>query len=84
MGDRPADIEADMDGGESIGLMQPLLIGESSRHRTGLTDLTVELAARAAGFRRSLPEGVRTALADLVRTIPKMRAVFFLLAGVFD
>ena len=69
MCDRPADIEADMDGGESIGLMEPLLIGESSRHRTGLTDLTVELAARAAGFRRSLPEGVRTALADLVRAM---------------
>ena len=69
MGDRPADIEADMDGGESIGLMEPLLIGESSRHRTGLTDLTVELAARAAGFRRRLPEGVRTALADLVRAM---------------
>jgi hypothetical protein len=29
--------------------------------------LSLELAARSAGFRRSLPEGVRTALADLVR-----------------
>ncbi|GBE48117.1 fic/DOC family protein [bacterium BMS3Bbin12] len=58
-----------MDRGESIGLMEPLLIGESSRHRSGLTDLTVELAARAAGLRRSLPEGVRTALADLVRAM---------------
>jgi Fic family protein len=31
--------------------------------------LTVDLAARAAGFRRSLPEGVRTAMADLVRAM---------------
>lgn len=71
--DRPADIKADisaaMDRGESTGLMEPLLIGEGSRHRSGLTDLTVELAARAAGLRRSLPEGVRTALADLVRAM---------------
>lgn len=58
-----------MDRGESSGLMEPLLIGESSRHRSVLTDLAVELASRAAGFRRSLPEGVRTALADLVRAM---------------
>ncbi|WP_242467231.1 Fic family protein [Ectothiorhodospira shaposhnikovii] len=58
-----------MDRGEGTGLMEPLLIGESSRHRGALTDLTVELAAKAAGFRRSLPEGVRTALADLVRAM---------------
>lgn len=73
MSDYPADIKADIpaaiDRGESTGLMEPLLIGESSRHRSGLTDLTVELAARAAGFRRSLPRGVRTALADLVRAM---------------
>ncbi|HEB78451.1 MAG TPA: Fic family protein, partial [Methylothermaceae bacterium] len=69
MSDYPADIKADIDRGESTGLMEPLLIGESSRHRSGLTDLTVELAARAAGFRRSLPVGVRTALANLVRAM---------------
>ena len=55
------------DRGESIGLMEPLLVGESSKHRTPLTDLAVELAARAAGFRRSLSEGVLGALADLMR-----------------
>lgn len=57
------------DRGESIGLMEPLLVTESSKHRTGLTDLAVELAARSAGFRRSLPVGVLTALADLVRAM---------------
>ena len=55
------------DDGESISLMEPMLVGRSSIHRTDLTDLAVELAAKAAGFRRSLPEGVLTALADLVR-----------------
>lgn len=58
-----------MDRGEATGSMEPLRIGEGSRHRSALTDLTVELAARAAGFRRSLPAGVRSALADLVRSM---------------
>jgi Fic family protein len=49
--------------------MEPLLISESSRHRPALTDLSVELAARASGFRRSLPPGVLKALADLVRAM---------------
>lgn len=65
----PARDAIPADRGESIGLMEPLLITESSRHRTVLTDLAVELAARAAGFRRSLPPGVLTALADLVRAM---------------
>ena len=67
--DMGGDISAVIDRQESTGLMEPLLIGESSRHRGPLTDLTVELAAKSAGFRRSLPEGVRTALADLVRAM---------------
>jgi Fic family protein len=58
-----------VDEGESIGLMEPLLIRESSRHRGALTDLAIELAARSAGFRRSLPHGVLTALAELVRAM---------------
>ncbi len=67
--DIKADIPAAVDRGESISLAEPLLLGETSRHRTGLTDLAIELAARSAGFGRSLPEGVRTALADLVRSM---------------
>jgi Fic family protein len=57
------------DRAESVGLMEPLLIGESSRHRGELTDLAVELAGKAAGFRRSLAPGVRGALAELVRSM---------------
>lgn len=49
--------------------MEPLLISESSRHRRALADLAVELVAHSAGFHRSLPEGVLTALADLVRSM---------------
>jgi hypothetical protein len=64
-----ADISAVSDRGENVSMMEPLLISESSGDRSALTDLALELAAKAAGFRRSLPEGVRTALADLVRAM---------------
>ncbi|TLY72719.1 MAG: Fic family protein, partial [Gammaproteobacteria bacterium] len=67
--DIKADIRAVVDHGEASTLMEPLMIPEGSPHRGELTDLVIELASRSAGFRRSLPEGVRTALADLVRAM---------------
>ena len=66
--DKVADIVAD-DRGETLGLMEPCLIGQTSRHRGELTDLTVELVARSAGFRRSLPSGIAVSLAQLVRSM---------------
>src|SRR5271170_8077669 len=73
MASREQDIEADIkaakDRGEGIGLMEPLLIGENSRHRSALTDLALELAQKSAGFRRSLPESLLASLADLVRAM---------------
>ena len=72
MGDIDADKKPAIsaaDQGESVGLMEPLLVSESSRHRTALTDVALELAAKSAGFRRSLPGGVATALSDLVRAM---------------
>ena len=62
-----AAVEAAADRHESVGLMEPLLISDGSRHRAGLTDMALELAQRCAGFRRSLPSGLTTALAHLVR-----------------
>ena len=53
--------------GESVSLVEPMLVSGGSRHRAALTDLAIELAAKSAGLRRSLPEGVLNALADLVR-----------------
>jgi Fic family protein len=49
--------------------MEPLLVSEGSRHRSKLTDLALELAQKAAGFRRSLPESLLRSLADLVRAM---------------
>jgi hypothetical protein len=61
--------KAGRDTGENTSLMEPLLIAETSRYRAELTDLTLELAQRSAGFRHSLPESVLASLADLVRAM---------------
>ncbi len=70
---KKADIEADIvaaeNRGELVSLMEPLLIGEGSRYRGGLTDLALELAQKSAGFRRSPPESLLASLADLVRAM---------------
>jgi Fic family protein len=63
------DIRTASDRGESLFLMEPLLVGETSPHRGKLTDMAVELAQKAAGFRRSLPESLLASLADLVRAM---------------
>jgi len=72
--DKKTDIEAaikgkDEDRGETVGLMEPLVVSESSKYRTVLTDSAVELVSKSAGFRRSLPEGILSALAKLVRAM---------------
>jgi Fic family protein len=57
------------DRGESIGLMEPMIIGDGARQRPALTDLALDLAQKSAGFRRSLPESLLASLADLVRSM---------------
>lgn len=71
MVDREADIGADIltDRGESIGLMEPLVIPESSPRRAALDDLALELAQRSEGFKRALPASLVPALATLVRSM---------------
>src|SRR6201982_672048 len=67
--DIPTDLASPKDRGESPADMEPLLISETSRFRGSLTDLAVELAQKAAGFRRSLPVSLLKSLADLVRSM---------------
>ena len=67
--DTKADIIALEDRGESISSMEPLLIRDSAQARGKLADLTVELASRSAGLRRSLPDGVHQALCELIRSM---------------
>lgn len=57
------------DRGEIPSLMEPMVIGERSRHRGALTDLALDLSQKSAGFRRSLPPPLLASLADLVRSM---------------
>lgn len=66
---RPAKITANEDRGEAIGLIEPLVLSQGSRHRPALSDLALELGQAASGLRRSLPDGVLSALAELVRAM---------------
>jgi len=63
------DIEEAPDRGETIGLMEPMLIGESSIRRGEITDLALDLVAKSSGFRRSLQPNIAASLADLVRSM---------------
>src|ERR1700679_1229261 len=65
---KPDTLGAD-DRDETVSLMEPLLISESSRHRPSLTDLALELAQRSSGFRRSLPQRLLVSEASLVRSM---------------
>ena len=73
MAKKEAVIEPDrkpaVDRNEAVSLMEPLLIGETSRHRPALTDLALDLAQQSAGLRRSLPESLVASLAGLVRSM---------------
>ena len=64
-----ADVIEVEDRGEITAIMEPLQLGPGSPHQPALTELTLELAAKSAGFQRSMPDGVVTALANLVRAM---------------
>jgi len=57
------------DKGEQSSVMEPLVLSQGAPRRAELTELAVKLTAAASGFRRSLPDGVISALANLVRAM---------------
>jgi len=57
------------DDAEATALFEPLMVSEGSPHRGELNDLALDLAARAAAFRSSLPDQVAVALATLIRSM---------------
>ena len=61
--------ETVVDRGESVGLMEPLLASDTAKHVSSLSDFAVDLAAKTAGLRRSLPDGVVGSLANLMRAM---------------
>ena len=56
------------DRGEPVSLMDPLIVA-SARHRAALHDLTLDLAQKSAGLRRSLPGSLLNSLATVVRAM---------------
>jgi Fic family protein len=52
-----------------VAMMEPMLVGQTSRKRGILTDLALELVQKSAGIRRSLPESMLGSLANLVRAM---------------
>jgi Fic family protein len=67
--DKISDISTAVDRGESLSEMEPLSISESVARQKDLTDLTFELVAKSAGFKRSLPSAIQTSLATMVRAM---------------
>lgn len=66
---KKADRIAVVDRKELISKMEPMVLGESGKKLGRLADLAVEIAAKSAGFKRSLPASIVSTLADLVRSM---------------
>ena len=66
-----ADIKADIleNRGESVAAMEPMVLSSESKQWPALIDLALDVAARSAGLRSSLPPGIWAGLADLVRAM---------------
>jgi Fic family protein len=60
--------EAARDDGETIGLLEPLMVSEGSPKRSELSDLALDLATTSARFSSGLPESIADALAGLIRS----------------
>lgn len=58
-----------VDRGETAATMMPLTIGQTAPERAALSDQVVALVARSSGFQHSLPPGIASALAELVRAM---------------
>ena len=69
MGAEGSSIRKMPDRRETISMMEPMRLGDDSRHRGKLTDQAFELAQSSASFRSSLPESLLENLATLVRSM---------------
>lgn len=73
MKDKHTDNKADktniQDDGESVAMIEPLLVRESGMHRDKLADLALTLTEHSTRLKSALPKEVAIALADLVRSM---------------
>lgn len=65
--DKTADIKAAHDRGEMPFQMEPLILSQQSKDRLGLYEAAFDLTAASTGFRRSIPDSIVPALANVVR-----------------
>ncbi len=54
---------------EDVALMEPMVLSQSSKYRSELMDMALELASKSSGFRHSLAPVICQALTKLVRTM---------------
>ena len=64
-----AGAEEPVDDGESIGRVEPLVLGAEAPCRPALIDLALELLREATALRASLPENLAVPVADVVRSM---------------
>lgn len=73
MKDKHTDNKADKsdikDDGESVAMIEPLLVRESGMHRDKLADLALTLTEHSTRLKSALPKEVAIALSDLVRSM---------------
>lgn len=67
--DNEADFLPDIDRGEPIALIEPLVLGQEVSSRPGLQDMALEIAVKSAALKSSIPSPIVGALADLVRVM---------------
>jgi Fic family protein len=67
--DKKADVLANIDRGEPIALLEPLLLAQEVPARPELQDMALEIAVKSAALKSSIPSAIVGALAELVRVM---------------
>lgn len=67
--DKKADFLPDIDQGEPIALLEPLVLGQEVPSRPELQDIALEIAVKSAALKSSIPSAIVGALAELVRVM---------------
>lgn len=67
--DSKADFGADVDRGESIALLEPLVLGPEVPTRPELQNMALEIAVKSAALKSSIPSAIVGSLAELVRVM---------------
>lgn len=67
--DNKADFLPDIDRGEPVALLEPLVLGQKVSTRPELQDMALEIAVKSAALKSSIPSPIVGALVELVRVM---------------